>query len=76
MSSTVLRGAAAHHSWSIARSVVDITPSKNILLKSGTNDYNLACAIAELVDNSIQVSRWSSRCVVCVRPLTRALPAA
>lgn len=67
---------------SVSANVVDITPSKNILLKAGTrsvifietnekkvnfcmkflnfcafffrSDYNFACAIAELVDNSIQ----------------------
>lgn len=42
-------------------SVVDITPSKNILLKAGTSDYNLPCAVAELVDNSIQALRLADQ---------------
>jgi hypothetical protein len=42
-------------------SVVDITPSKNILLKAGTSDYNLPCAVAELIDNSIQALRFTEQ---------------
>ncbi|KAF2077867.1 hypothetical protein CYY_000829 [Polysphondylium violaceum] len=37
--------------------VVDITPSKNILLKAGTSEYNFTNAIAEFIDNSIQAVR-------------------
>ncbi|KYQ90803.1 hypothetical protein DLAC_09444 [Tieghemostelium lacteum] len=37
--------------------VVDITPSKNILLKAGTSEYNFSNAIAEFIDNSIQAVR-------------------
>eukprot|EP01132_Coremiostelium_polycephalum_P008435 gene8435-10360_t len=43
--------------------VVDITPSKNILLKAGTSDYkyvssqNFSNAVAEFIDNSIQAVR-------------------
>ncbi|PRP81795.1 putative fatty-acid-CoA ligase FadD9 (fatty-acid-CoA synthetase) (fatty-acid-CoA synthase) [Planoprotostelium fungivorum] len=36
------------------RLMVNITPSKNILLKGGTAEYDVASAIAEIVDNSIQ----------------------
>eukprot|EP01133_Synstelium_polycarpum_P003680 gene3680-4235_t len=37
--------------------IVDVTPSKNILLKAGTSEYNLPNAIAEFIDNSIQAVR-------------------
>eukprot|EP01105_Mastigella_eilhardi_P010843 TRINITY_DN2511_c0_g1_i2.p1 TRINITY_DN2511_c0_g1~~TRINITY_DN2511_c0_g1_i2.p1 ORF type:complete len:1500 (-),score=371.52 TRINITY_DN2511_c0_g1_i2:1731-6230(-) len=33
---------------------VDITPSTNLLTKGGATDYNVAGAIAEMVDNSLQ----------------------
>ncbi|KAK5578129.1 hypothetical protein RB653_003082 [Dictyostelium firmibasis] len=37
--------------------LVDVTPSKNILLKAGTSEYNFPNAIAEFIDNSIQAVR-------------------
>ncbi|EGG25161.1 hypothetical protein DFA_03409 [Cavenderia fasciculata] len=37
--------------------MVDVTPSKNILLKAGTSEYNLPNAVAEFIDNSIQATR-------------------
>eukprot|EP01117_Protostelium_nocturnum_P010648 TRINITY_DN3833_c0_g2_i1.p1 TRINITY_DN3833_c0_g2~~TRINITY_DN3833_c0_g2_i1.p1 ORF type:complete len:1981 (-),score=726.02 TRINITY_DN3833_c0_g2_i1:3-5945(-) len=37
--------------------MVDITPNMNILLKSGTSEYDVASAIAEIVDNSIQATK-------------------
>ncbi|GAM26398.1 hypothetical protein SAMD00019534_095730 [Acytostelium subglobosum LB1] len=37
--------------------MVDITPSKNILLKAGTSDYTTSNALAEFIDNSIQAVR-------------------
>jgi len=34
--------------------LVNITPNKNILLKAGTSEYDVASALAEIIDNSIQ----------------------
>ncbi|EFA86710.1 hypothetical protein PPL_00513 [Heterostelium album PN500] len=37
--------------------MVDVTPSKSILLKAGTSDYTTSNAFAEFIDNAIQAVR-------------------
>eukprot|EP01117_Protostelium_nocturnum_P010259 TRINITY_DN3687_c0_g1_i4.p1 TRINITY_DN3687_c0_g1~~TRINITY_DN3687_c0_g1_i4.p1 ORF type:complete len:1928 (+),score=648.14 TRINITY_DN3687_c0_g1_i4:175-5958(+) len=41
--------------------VVNITPKKEILLKGGTAEYDVASALAEIIDNSIQAVKGNAK---------------